>query len=124
MPLTFNNAPFFDDYNPSKDFYRILFRPGYPPQTRELTQSQSIISEQINRFGSYIFANGAMCTPGQITYNSNQPYVVVNSTYSSAPVDWAALTPGVQIQGVTSGVLATIISIDDINLYSICKFWN
>lgn len=115
MPLTFNNAPFFDDYNPSKDFYRILFRPGYPPQTRELTQSQSIISEQINRFGSYIFANGAMCTPGQITYNSNQPYVVVNSTYSSAPVDWAALTPGVQIQGVTSGVLATIISIDDIN---------
>jgi len=114
MPLTFASSPFYDDYNPSKEFYKVLFRPGYPVQARELTQLQSIIAEQIARFGQYVFQNGAMVTPGQITYNQQQSYVIVLPNYSSVPVDWAALTPGIQIQD-SAGVVATVISVDSTN---------
>ena len=38
-----NLAPYYDDYDETKDFYRILFRPGVAVQVRELNQLQSII---------------------------------------------------------------------------------
>ena len=47
MALDFNSEPYFDDYDPKKDFYRILFRPSYAVQARELTQMQTIL--QIGR---------------------------------------------------------------------------
>ena len=42
-----NVSPYFDDYDPSDDFYRVLFKPGYPVQARELTALQSILQNQI-----------------------------------------------------------------------------
>ena len=42
MTINFNVSPYYDDYDTSKDFLRVLFRPGYPLQARELTQSHSI----------------------------------------------------------------------------------
>ena len=38
-----NVAPYFDDYNKDGNYYKILFKPGYPVQARELTQTQSIL---------------------------------------------------------------------------------
>jgi hypothetical protein len=40
MALDFNTEPFFDDYSEDDKFHRILFRPGYAVQARELTQLQ------------------------------------------------------------------------------------
>jgi hypothetical protein len=37
MALDFNTEPYFDDYDAKKDFYRVLFRPSYAVQARELT---------------------------------------------------------------------------------------
>ncbi|BCU94622.1 MAG: hypothetical protein CM15mV5_2980 [uncultured marine virus] len=42
-----NTPPYFEDFDPDKNFHRVLFRPGYPLQARELTQSQSILQDQI-----------------------------------------------------------------------------
>ena len=52
MPLNtdLNVAPFFDDYNPNNQYYRILFRPGVALQARELTQTQSMLQNQIEQF--------------------------------------------------------------------------
>lgn len=62
MPLTtdFNVSPYFDDYDPANNYYRILFRPAVAVQARELTQSQSILQAQIERFGDHIFKDGAV----------------------------------------------------------------
>ena len=47
MALNFNAAPYYDNYDEAKEFYKILFKPGYAVQTRELNQLQSIIQKQI-----------------------------------------------------------------------------
>ena len=53
MALTtdFNVDPYYDDYDESKEFYRILFRPGYAVQAREVTHLQTILQKQIERNG-------------------------------------------------------------------------
>lgn len=59
-------APYFDDYTESKNFHRILFRPGYAVQARELTQVQTILQNQIERFGRHIFVNGSSVIGGKL----------------------------------------------------------
>jgi len=55
-----NRSPYFDDYLENKKFYRILFKPGSAVQARELSQLQTILQKQINRFGSHVFKNGSI----------------------------------------------------------------
>ena len=38
----FNINPYYDDFEEDKGFLRILFKPGYPVQARELTQLQTL----------------------------------------------------------------------------------
>lgn len=71
----FNTEPFFDDYSEDNKFYRVLFRPGYAVQARELTQMQTILQEQVRRHGDHIFKEGSMVIPGQVSYDLNVPYV-------------------------------------------------
>jgi len=85
MPIqtNFNTNPYFDDYNEEKDFLRILFRPGVAVQARELTQLQSIIQGQIERFGSHIFEEGSNVLGGQLTIDSEVQYLKLFSTYEA-----------------------------------------
>ena len=50
-----NVAPYYDDFKEDKNFHRVLFRPGFAVQARELTQLQSILQNQVERFGSHVF---------------------------------------------------------------------
>ena len=63
-----NVAPYFDDYDSSDDFYRVLFKPGFPVQARELTTLQSILQNQIERHVNQMFKEGARVIPGQISF--------------------------------------------------------
>ena len=63
----FNASPFYDDFDEAKKFLRILFRPTYPVQARELTQLQTILSNQVSRFGSSIYKDGSTVTGGSLT---------------------------------------------------------
>lgn len=58
-------SPYYDDFDENKNFNRILFRPGHAVQARELTQLQTILQNQIERFGSHIFQNGSIVHGGQ-----------------------------------------------------------
>jgi hypothetical protein len=60
LETNLNQSPYFDDYNEEKNFHRILFRPGYAVQARELTQIQSILQNQIERFGDEFLHNGTV----------------------------------------------------------------
>ena len=48
-----NVEPYFDDFNSLNDYHRVLFKPGYPVQARELTTLQSIMQDQIEKFGQH-----------------------------------------------------------------------
>ena len=65
MSINLNVDPYFDDFDSTKHFYKILFKPGYAVQTRELNQLQSIIGAQIDSFGSHVFKDGSVVLNGQ-----------------------------------------------------------
>lgn len=79
MSLDFNVEPYYDDFSENKHFQRILFKPGVAVQARELTQLQTILQKQIERFGRHVFKEGAMVIPGQASIDTNAQYVKVGS---------------------------------------------
>ena len=81
-----NVAPYFDDFDPKKDYYKVLFKPGYPVQARELTSLQSILQNQVERFGQHFFKEGAKVIPGNTTYSTNYECVVLENTYLGVPL--------------------------------------
>ncbi|CAB4162798.1 Domain of unknown function DUF4815 [uncultured Caudovirales phage] len=116
MPLTtdFNVPPYFDDYDEAKKYYRILFRPATAVQARELTQVQSIIQNQIERFGNDIYKDGTVvdgCSPTTI---SNLDFVRVadnfNSNVNLTPTD---ITNNYLLIGASSNVRAVVVVSQD-----------
>ena len=104
-----NVSPYFDDFDPKKDFHKVLFKPGYPVQSRELTTLQSILQNQIERFGQHFFKEGAKVIPGNTTYNSLYYAVQLNNTHFGVPVAaYAEQLVGNRITGLTSGVSAVV----------------
>ena len=102
-------SPYFDDYNPADDFYRVLFKPGYPVQARELTTLQSILQNQIEKFGRHFFKDGAKVIPGNTSYNDDYRCIQLNNTYQGVPVAaYADQLVAAKIIGQRSGVGATV----------------
>jgi len=87
MALDFNVDPYYDDFDTSKNFHRILFKPGYAVQARELTQSQTILQDQVSKFASNIFTQNTPVTGGKVTTNLAASYVKLNSTYLGSDID-------------------------------------
>ena len=109
--LDFNTEPYNDDYSDDSKFYRILFRPSFAVQARELTQLQTILQTQIARHGSAIYKQGAMVIPGQVSIDCNAQYVKLTSSYGTATTEsFIQSTAGKYITG-TSGIKAQIIKV-------------
>lgn len=64
MKTNLNTSPYWDDFDEFKNFHQVLFRPGYAVQARELTQIQSILKNQITKFGNHVFKHGSVVIPG------------------------------------------------------------
>ena len=82
LSTNFNVDPYYDDFNEDKNYHRILFKPGFAVQSRELTQSQTILQDQIKKFGNHMFRSGSVVTDGQVTIQ-NTAYLNIASTYSN-----------------------------------------
>ena len=111
-----NVSPYYDDYDETKNFHRILFRPSNAIQARELTQLQSIIQNQVERFGNHIFDEGALVMGGTITINQLYYAVKVNDANpnSSASITTAetyrTAAIGKYYQGKESGTVAKVLN--------------
>ena len=106
-----NAAPYFDDFNAENNYHRILFRPGFAVQARELTQLQSALQHQIEAHGSHIFREGAMVVPGQGTTQSYYSLKLA-STFNGEQVDpsqYYNVDSPITITGATTGVTAKVI---------------
>jgi len=101
-----NKAPYFDDFDPLKNFYRVLFRPGYSIQSRELTTLQSILQTQIETLAKSKFKQGSVVVPGEIIFDSQYSYVKVSSFTNNLQItDYI----GKKMTGATTGIVATVI---------------
>jgi len=110
-----NVNPYYDDFDKADNFYRVLFKPGFPVQARELTGLQSILQNQIESFGSHIFKEGSMVIPGGVTCDNAFTTVKVNpdhlgidiTVYLDALVG-ANSGRGAKLVGQNSSVVGTI----------------
>ena len=107
-----NVAPYFDDFDANNDFHKVLFKPGYPVQARELTTLQSILQNQVEKFGQHFFKEGAKVIPGNTSYSQFYRCIQLENTFQGVPVSaYADQLPGTKITGLTSGVTAYVDSV-------------
>jgi hypothetical protein len=122
-----NINPYYDDFDSSKNFLKVLFKPGYPVQTRELTTLQSILQNQVEDFGSHVFKEGSMVIPGNIGYDGQFYSVKVNTTQFGVDLsvyieNFIGKTITGQVSGVTAKVQKIVFpeesnEVDNITLY-------
>ena len=106
-----NVSPYFDDFSEDKNFNRVLFKPGIPVQARELTQLQTILQNQIEKFGQHFFKEGSMVIPGQIGYDALYHAIELEDTFLGIPIsDYLKKLIGKTIRGEVSGVEATVVN--------------
>ena len=113
-------APYFDDYDSSKDFYKVLFRPSYPVQGRELNTLQSILQNQVESYGKYRFKQGDLVVPGEVGLNKRLDFVKLSSVsevavnvdgeiiYQKYDIDGLI---NQKVSGLSSGVTALILAV-------------
>lgn len=111
MAINFNTDPYYDDFSESKEFYRILFKPGRAVQARELTQLQTTLQNQIARFGQNVFKEGAIVIPGQQIFDKFYSFVKLTDSFNSVVSDdIIADLVGGTVVGQTTGVTARIVN--------------
>ena len=107
-----NKNPYYDDFNDSKNFYKVLFKPGVTVQARELTTLQSILQNQIEKLGSAFFKKNTVVVPGGFAYDSSIDAVEVESTYKGSNVeDYFGSFVGLILKGNTSNISAKVESV-------------
>ncbi len=100
----FNVSPYYDDFTETKKFHRVMYRPAYAVQARELTTQQSITQNQIEKMGDHMFKHGAMVIPGETTIDLNYEAVKLTS-FNGTLSDYNSTT----LTGGTSGVVANVV---------------
>ena len=98
-----------DDFVDSDNYHRILFNSGRALQARELTQMQTIIQEEVARFGRNVFKDGAAVNPGGPTINNSFEFVKLNTTTNQLPTTSLI---GIEFTGATSSVKGRVVRVE------------
>ena len=110
-------SPYYNDYDASKNYMQILFNPAVAVQARELSQSQSVLQNQIASHGSYMFRDGSPVNGARIRISYNQPFMKVGPNDSTGqPID-VNLLKNLTFIGSLSAQKITIVDVDDVNRY-------
>lgn len=92
MAIELNKQPYFDDFDKSKNFMKVLFKPSRPVQVRELNQIQSIQKNQLENFANHVFKNGSK-VEGHGPSSIKTDFVTIRSIspYNNAGIDISKL---------------------------------
>ena len=105
-----NVAPYFDDFDTQSNYYKVLFKPAYPVQARELNNLQSILQDQVENVGNHFFKEGAKVIPGQTTYLSSFSAVQIEPQFTGLPVStYLDQLINKTLTGRRSGVTAKVV---------------
>ena len=111
-----NVAPYYDDFDPTENHVKTLFRPGFAIQARELTGLQSTLQDQIEKGFSHVFKDGTVIIPGATTYlgGAEAPrYIKVQGNFGGETVNVSQYVDEenpVTLTGATSGVTFRVIA--------------
>jgi len=110
MAYDFNKEPYYDDFDEKNQYYRILFKPGYAVQARELTQLQTALQDQIKKFGTNIFVDGTTIIGGEKAFETSLIALRINLSINSVPLtaDDVNSFNNTIITGATSGVTGVV----------------
>lgn len=78
-----SRKPYFDDYEVQKNFYRVLYRPAAAVQARELNQMQTILQDQIDKFGRHIFKEGSVVEGCAFTFDNSFNFVKIKDNFAN-----------------------------------------
>lgn len=115
----FNVTPYYDDFDRYKNYFRILFKPGFAVQARELTQTQSMLQNQIYQFGSHVFDYGSKVLLGEHTFYANNrlegpiPYATIKDLDNSNNEVSIQNFLGQKVTGATTGIYGRITDVLD-----------
>ena len=111
MPLdtNFNVDPYYDDFDEAKNFHKILFRPAVAVQARELTQLQTILQNQIERFGDNIFIEGTVIQGCSISTDSAYDYVKLPDLRVDGQTTVPSDYEGLRVVSATASNLQAIV---------------
>ena len=105
-----NVTPYYNDFEEGDNFHKVLYRPGFAVQARELTSQQSILQNQIEKFGRNIFKEGTVISGGEVGLDKKYFAVKVQGTFNTADITSNISSyVGTTITGATSGVTAKVI---------------
>ena len=110
-PELTSGDPYYDDFDESKNYLKILFKPGYAVQARELTQLQTSLQSQIERFGNHIFKNGTPVLGSYMT-EKTVSYVRLDSAVESSSYDLLK-NDIISGTGSNANLKAKVIHVDD-----------
>ena len=106
-----NISPYYDDFDPNDQFYKVLFKPGFPVQARELSTLQSILQNQLESFGSHMFKDGSMVIPGNIAYDAQYYSMKIEEENLGIPVSlYLNELIGLKLTSANTGVSVVIDS--------------
>ena len=104
-----NISPYFDDFDKANNFYKVLFKPGFPVQARELSTLQSILQDQVESFGSHMFKEGSMVIPGNISYDPEYYSIKLNDEHLGVPISlYIQDLVGKRLKGQNSGTTVVV----------------
>ena len=112
MALNLNSSPYYDDFDPQKNYHRVLFKPGVAVQARELTQLQTVLSDQLSQLGSFSLKEGAVISGCEQKIENFKFVKIIDDDANGDPIANADLASydGATLVGSTTGLRARIIT--------------
>ena len=109
---TFTNT-YKDDYLDSDGYYRVLFNSGVALQARELTQLQTIINKQFQRFGDNLFKEGAAVKAGSQGIDNLVEFIKLQDLVNFPLPETITDLIGRTYEGASSGIRFEILDVID-----------
>jgi len=78
-----SRSPYFDDYDQTANYYKVLYKPATAVQVRELNTAQSIMQDQIDKFGRSVYKEGSVVEGCSFTFDNSYNYVKLNDNFTN-----------------------------------------
>ena len=112
LSTNFNVDPYYDDFDESKNFYRILYRPGQAVQARELTQMQTMLQNQVDRFGEHMFREGSTVRGMELNLDSQYRFVKLRDNSANGSSVLVSDFLNKVVTGSTNKLTANVVAVE------------
>jgi hypothetical protein len=111
MPIQtdLNVNPYYDDFDPNKNYYKILFKPGIGVQVREINQLQTLLQNQIEHFGDNIYQKGTIIAGCNFIFHNPLKYVKIKDNEPDGTPIVITDYKGKLIKSVNNGLTAEVV---------------